>query len=489
MMAYDINKSLASGGKNKLGKGKVNYEDIQDDDTEAPQYAKMTDEEEQSLRKRTVCITCAIVMIVIALFVLLIVYANEGKLNHKKGEEVVKYQAGTNPYTLHKLNVSYNLFSANMFIDGSVEPMINTKGSQDVVLPSENNPWYEQPTVSARAIDFDTFNLKIFDSKVPRFEVPKSVYSGKDPLPTIGLSSFNYTINDSPFYFEMRDKVSGDMILSTQNRSCLLFDKYMKFGFNIPEAKVYGLGQRTHDMLLEEGNWTMWAHPADDPYDDGQGGFEENGQHPFVFFKTSSGWVGILLLNSNAQQVEIFTTESGQAVLNFITIGGILDMYFFHGSTPEEMIKSYHSFIGFPAFPPFWALGWQQSARSYNTQKILTEVFNNYTNGGFPLDGIWVDRSFQRAYENFNIDTESFPDLAGFSNLLRKNGKRMVIEVVQGVTLDQGSSLYKEIEALSAYVRSNFTGFALINEMINGTHAIFPDWFDPNMVSIWERAV
>ena len=80
------------------------------------------------------------------------------------------------------------------------------------------------------------------------------------------------------------------------------------------------------------------------------------GVHPFyLMIEPDNKAHGVLFLNSNAQE---FASYSPPALL-YRTIGGIIDIYFFPGPTPEEVIKQYHAFIGKPYLPAYWGFGYQ----------------------------------------------------------------------------------------------------------------------------------
>jgi len=43
--------------------------------------------------------------------------------------------------------------------------------------------------------------------------------------------------------------------------------------------------------------------------------------------------------------------------ITYRTIGGVLDLYYFMGSTPSDVISQYTEVIGKPFLPSYWTLG------------------------------------------------------------------------------------------------------------------------------------
>lgn len=78
--------------------------------------------------------------------------------------------------------------------------------------------------------------------------------------------------------------------------------------------------------------------------------------------ENSGNAFGVLIFNSNAQDYEFSQFNTTQALLTYRTIGGILDLFFFPGPTPEQVIQQYQMVIGKPYMPPYWGLGFQVSS-------------------------------------------------------------------------------------------------------------------------------
>lgn len=79
---------------------------------------------------------------------------------------------------------------------------------------------------------------------------------------------------------------------------------------------------------------------------------------PNALCKIAAGGLahGVLLLNSNGIDVVPTPTK-----LQLRAIGGVLDMYFFTGPTPMEVLSQLTSVVGRPLLPPYWSLGLMNS--------------------------------------------------------------------------------------------------------------------------------
>lgn len=77
--------------------------------------------------------------------------------------------------------------------------------------------------------------------------------------------------------------------------------------------------------------------------------------------------------------------------LIFKMIGGRIDLYFFAGPTPDQVIEQYTRIIGRPPLiePKFFGL--HQSRYGYRTLDHWKAVVEGFDRHQLPLDGIWFD--------------------------------------------------------------------------------------------------
>ena len=137
-----------------------------------------------------------------------------------------------------------------------------------------------------------------------------------------------FSLQNDPFAFQFSDVAAQteeeNVLLSTMDSTMVFLDKFIQMDFQLPSQRVYGLGERVREFNLEEGVWQMWAKGQDSPYDDGTGGKQVYGVHPFILVqgKKAGDFIGIFFRNSNLQAPYLSFNSDGSSTLHYITIGG-----------------------------------------------------------------------------------------------------------------------------------------------------------------------
>ena len=164
-------------------------------------------------------------------------------------------------------------------------------------------------------------------------------------------------------------------------------------GFILPSKRCYGLGQRNSQFQLSYGSYTLHSRFRKDlPTDNGLGDKNGNHIHPFIMCQTQDkDFMGMFFVGSAPQQFEIISTKNdGRMILNYITIGGPIEVYTIMRGKAEEIITKYHSMIGLSQMPPFYALGYFQGADAYNTLSSVSNVYQKYTDTQMAFEGVFL---------------------------------------------------------------------------------------------------
>ncbi|KAL6197041.1 hypothetical protein ACLB2K_032654 [Fragaria x ananassa] len=255
----------------------------------------------------------------------------------------------------------------------------------------------------------DRLRVRITDSTQQRWEIPQEI------IPRQNQTSQNFSVTDNdlvftlrnttPFGFTITRRSTNDTVFDTTpnpsdpNTTFIFKDQYIQLSSSLPNnrSSLYGLGEHTKSTfkILANQMLALWAADIASFNPD----LNLYGSHPFymdVRSPSGDGRVkagtthGVLLLNSNGMDVNY----TGDRV-TYNVIGGVVDLYFFAGPTPESVMDQYTELIGRPAPMPYWS---------------------------FDID-------YMDAYKDFTLDPVNFPldKMQNFTNTLHQNGQKYVV--------------------------------------------------------------
>lgn len=107
--------------------------------------------------------------------------------------------------------------------------------------------------------------------------------------------------------------------------------------------------------------------------------------------------------------------------------GGELNYYFFYGPEPRKVVEDYTALTGRVPLPPLFALGFQQSRYSYETDARVREVASELRRRKIPADVLYLDIDYQFHNRPFTVDPQRFPDMKGLARDLGQQGFKLVL--------------------------------------------------------------
>uniref|UniRef100_A0A0N5AG59 P-type domain-containing protein n=1 Tax=Syphacia muris TaxID=451379 RepID=A0A0N5AG59_9BILA len=379
-----------------------------------------------------------------------------------------------------------------------------SNASSFILTPYEKsrNPFSDnlkQVQVTIKAIG-STLNIKIFDSDSERYEVPLELpgkkMPSKAPSESDMLQFASSTDPDSKFSFTVtvRRDNKNVTVWDTSIGGFLFGDQYIQIATYLPTKNIYGFGEHVHKRIKHNLNrYTKWAMFTRDIGPNSKADLSTTnlyGVHPFYLALEESGTAhGVFILNSNAQEVELGTGPH----LTYRTIGGILDIYFFPGPTPEAVIQQYHAFIGKPMFPAYWGLGFHLCRWGYENLTAMELAVGRTRSNGVPLEVVIADIDYMDKYQDFTVGWEG---LKNYTDELHNDGMHLTLIIDAGVPVS-GEAFRRGIEKNVTFIKwpeEKFVQHGIVekypyvtDELIMlgnvwpDNHTAMPDFLDPEL--------
>ncbi|OAA65035.1 alpha-glucosidase [Cordyceps fumosorosea ARSEF 2679] len=337
-------------------------------------------------------------------------------------------------------------------------------------------------------VTYETDNrlhVKIQDAGNQVYQVPESVFARSSAKTTASASHLQFAHTASPFSFKVTRRDTGEVLFDTSAASLVFESQYLRLRTALPsDPYLYGLGEHSDPFRLNTTAYirTLWNQDSFGI----PNGANLYGAHPFYLEQRATGAHGVLFLNSNGMDIMIDqdTANSGRQYLEYNTLGGVLDFYFFAGPSPVEVSRQYGALAGTPAMQPYWGLGFHNCRYGYQDAFDVAEVVYNYSAAGIPLETMWTDIDYMDRRRVFSLDPERYPleTMRAFVSHLHERDQHYVVMVDPAVAYQDYPPLHRGIEQNAFLLRAN--GSAWVGVVWPGV-TVFPDWFAETADTYW----
>ncbi|KAK7063114.1 hypothetical protein SK128_019864 [Halocaridina rubra] len=280
--------------------------------------------------------------------------------------------------------------------------------------------------------------IKLYDALNPRYEVPVPLTlpeaATENPLFVVTTSAEN-----QPFQFKVErlGGTSGDQLF--QSVGAITFeDQFLQITTTLSSTYFYGMGENTHStlkhMFSPRDTFPIFARD----HLVAEGHLNEYGHHPYyIVVNNNTGDVhSVLLFSSNGVEYSTFLLEDGTPALTLRTIGGIVDLHIFLGPTLEDVNQQYSKMVGFPAFPPYWTLGFHIARWGYANTTHVREVRERTKAMGIPQDGQTLDIDYMYRNRDFTYDPVDWADLPDLLQELHNDDLKVTLILDPALVVD-----------------------------------------------------
>lgn len=180
-----------------------------------------------------------------------------------------------------------------------------------------------------------------------------------------------------------------------------------------------------------------------------------------------------------------FDFKSSKDYYSFSADNDQLDYYVFAGPKPKDVLNQYTYLTGRMPLPPKWALGYQQSRYSYETEAEVRELAKTFKSKDIPLDVIYLDIHYMDGYRVFSFDQNRFPSYRSLVSDIKKQGIHLVPIVDPGVKVDAEYPIY--CDGIKNDVFCSLLDGSLFYGRVWAGKSVFPDFTSKKARTWWQE--
>lgn len=242
-------------------------------------------------------------------------------------------------------------------------------------------------------------------------------------------------------------------------------------------TSLYGGGEVTGPLLRNGQAIKLWntdtgAYGVD-------GGKRLYQSHPWVLGVRPDGSSFGVIFDTSWKSTLATDNDS----IRFDSEGAPFRVYVIERETPQEVMKGLAELTGTMEMPPLWALGYHQCRYSYDSEKRVKEIADNFRQRRIPCDVIWMDIDYMDGFRIFTFKSSTFPDPKRLNNYLHDNDFHAVYMIDPGVKVDESYPVYRSGSDADLWVKRH-DGTVYQGKVWPG-YCAFPDFTIPETRKWW----
>ncbi|KAM0241498.1 hypothetical protein ACHAP5_007537 [Fusarium lateritium] len=254
---------------------------------------------------------------------------------------------------------------------------------------------------------------------------------------------------------------------------------------------VYGIPEHAGPMALKETrgpkaqysepyrlyNTDVFEYESDSP-------MTLYGSIPFMQAHRKDSHVGIFWLNAAETWIDI-TKAKKNTKTHWISEAGLIDVFFFLGPTPKDVLRDYAALTGTSALPQEFSIAYHQCRWNYVSDDDVKDVGHGMDRFKIPYDAIWLDIEYPIDKKWFTWEPNMFQDPISMGKLLDAFGRKLIVIIDPHFKNTAGYEIVSELKSNDLAVRTKDDDIFEGQCWPGASHWI--DCFNPASIEWWNH--